>query len=109
LPNNDAPSPHEIATIAGAVQKAKVDLVRLEAAITKRRVELGEFIQRHAPVLSAIRQLPNEILSAIFSECVDINAPFDPLKNGPWVVFQVCRRWRAVAILSSELWCHFVL
>ncbi|KAJ7613914.1 hypothetical protein FB45DRAFT_886029 [Roridomyces roridus] len=109
LASNDIPSELQTAPILDAIQKAKTELARVQAAIanlTAQRAELDDFIQRHTSVVG-LRCFPNELLSEIFLRCVDYHSHFDPLTNGPWVVARVCRRWRAVAFSCPRLWRRF--
>ncbi|KAJ7649818.1 hypothetical protein FB45DRAFT_718963, partial [Roridomyces roridus] len=96
----------QTAPILDAIQKAKTELARVEAAIanlTAQRAGLDDFIQSHTTVVG-LRCFPNELLAEIFLRCVDYRSYFDPLTNGPWIVARVCRRWRNVALSCPGLW-----
>ncbi|KAJ7285362.1 hypothetical protein C8J57DRAFT_1671955 [Mycena rebaudengoi] len=51
-----------------------------------------------------MRRLPSELLTEIFLQYVRIETRF----RGPWIIATVCSRWRAVALSSPLLWCHFL-
>ncbi|KAJ7471560.1 hypothetical protein B0H11DRAFT_1372518 [Mycena galericulata] len=81
LSNSSPPSDSQIDAIRDVIERAKKNLVYLRG----------------------------EILSEIFIRCVDPHVPLDPLRNGHWVISQVCRRWRVVALAFPAMWRHFVL
>ncbi|KAJ7649703.1 hypothetical protein FB45DRAFT_1148 [Roridomyces roridus] len=113
LSSNIAPSTDaHSAIIYEAIQKARMDAARVETAfvqLSARRSELNDFIRKNSSILSPIRRFPAEILSQIFGRCVRPNDTFNPRRHAAWVVARVCRRWRAVALDTPELWCHFVV
>ncbi|KAJ7614005.1 hypothetical protein FB45DRAFT_1008795 [Roridomyces roridus] len=110
LSSNSAPCTDlQSATIWEAIQGARMDIGRIEIAMKQlaaKRSQLKVFVQKNSSILSAIRRLPPEILSEIFALCV-CGDPFNPRRRGAWVVARVCRRWRAVAMNTAELWRHF--
>ncbi|KAJ7472791.1 hypothetical protein FB451DRAFT_1558947 [Mycena latifolia] len=113
------PFDSQIPVIWKAIDRAEADisttdhrLMHLQSTIEqlkRHRAELEDFAKSHRAMVSAFRRLPTEILSKIFVESVDVNAKFDPRRNEPWIIAQVCHRWRAVAITSPRLWRHFNL
>ncbi|KAK0479848.1 hypothetical protein EDD18DRAFT_1440581, partial [Armillaria luteobubalina] len=58
-------------------------------------------------ILSPCRRLPTELLTEICIRCLPLygvgGSAFDP-RASPWILSQVCRKWRAVAIATPELW-----
>ncbi|KAJ7156647.1 hypothetical protein C8R46DRAFT_860900, partial [Mycena filopes] len=98
----------DIVKAENAIAIASAHISHLQAAL-KRLVqqceELQTFVKTHRAVLSILRLLPDEILLEIFQHCL---APHDARATAPWVVSHVCRRWRAVALSSPQLWRHFV-
>ncbi|KAJ7471457.1 hypothetical protein B0H11DRAFT_1369585, partial [Mycena galericulata] len=112
LSNSSPPSDSQIDAIRDVIERAKKNLVYLRGAIEqldRQHSELTDFVQNHTAVLSPMRRFPGEILSEIFIRCVDPHVPLDPLRNGHWVISQVCRRWRVVALAFPAMWRHFVL
>ncbi|KAJ7613992.1 hypothetical protein FB45DRAFT_874168 [Roridomyces roridus] len=105
LSSNIAPSTDaQSAIIYEAIQTARMDASRVETALLQlsaRRSELNDFIRKNSSILS--------ILSQIFDRCVHPKDTFNPRRHAAWVVARVCRRWRAIAIDTPELWRHFVL
>ena len=62
---------------------------------------------------SATKHLPLEILAKIFMHCLDrsvstghaeIRIPGDPLPPAPWMLSQVCSRWRRIVLTEPQLW-----
>ncbi|KAJ7621466.1 hypothetical protein FB45DRAFT_1032716 [Roridomyces roridus] len=110
--SNDIPSDLQVAAISSAIEKTQTDLARVQDAIAllvTQRTELEGFIRMNEAVVSPLRRMPNEMLSEIFRLSSNVTAPFDPAHNHAWVVARVCRRWRSVAVTTSELWNHFIL
>ncbi|KAJ7579931.1 hypothetical protein C8J56DRAFT_829551 [Mycena floridula] len=78
-----------------------VDRLRNELDHTQQSIALRKAI------IAPIRKLPNEVLERIFFEAHPSNwSPFD--MNGPWVIAQVCSRWREVSCSSPRLWSSFL-
>ncbi|KAJ7707331.1 hypothetical protein B0H17DRAFT_1032408 [Mycena rosella] len=119
LSSASSPSDLQVAVIWRAIETAETEvsavdthLVHLRSAMeqhTRKRAELQDFVKSHRAMVSAIRRLPSELLSEIFVESVDVSATFEPGRNEPWMIAQVCSRWRAVALTSPRLWSNFVL
>ncbi|KAF9016228.1 hypothetical protein BDZ89DRAFT_1141610 [Hymenopellis radicata] len=65
-------------------------------------------------ILHPMRSIPNEVLAEIFGHCVlkaysaEDPDTLDP-KGGPWLLARVCRRWRELAVNTSQLWTHLFL
>ncbi|KAJ7583368.1 hypothetical protein C8J56DRAFT_953827 [Mycena floridula] len=60
-------------------------------------------------IIAPIRHLPNEVLADIFWQAHDSESwsPFS-MTGIPWVVGQVCSRWRHISISSPWLWSSFL-
>ncbi|KAK1231308.1 hypothetical protein PQX77_005588 [Marasmius sp. AFHP31] len=91
------------------------EIVRLQASITaldRKRKRLGARLPSYKLALNPIRRLPNEILAYIFNLCLDEMEPdteapvFTSLgpPNPQWVLSQVCRKWRSLALSLPQLW-----
>ncbi|KIY63129.1 hypothetical protein CYLTODRAFT_324772, partial [Cylindrobasidium torrendii FP15055 ss-10] len=70
-------------------------------------------ITMHKGCSSPIRLLPDDVLLFIFelrtfarrrSFEKKVN-PLNTLAWPPWVLSQVCRRWRTLAVSDSKMWC----
>ncbi|KAJ7880846.1 hypothetical protein B0H13DRAFT_2541252 [Mycena leptocephala] len=92
-----------------------------------KRNELDEDVRRFAGIVSPLRnEMPNELLQNIFlltvSNTIDIDTPVETGEiavREAWIITQVCRRWRAIALSFPSLWsvvaldfspsqgCHF--
>jgi len=121
---NNPPSDIERTEIQLAISRAEKKKADLKASLTQNsssegvRVQksvnkLDDFINARKPILSTLRHLPHEMLSYIFTLCLD------PIRNRPWhrshwhsipsfTLSQVCRRWRAVALETPILWSLLV-
>ncbi|KAJ7704737.1 hypothetical protein B0H16DRAFT_1636919 [Mycena metata] len=87
------------------VEEKMADLERVINQLRLRRQSLRDFITNHRRVLAPIRRLPTELLSEIFSHCVQRDAyEWDPTRNMEWILVQVSRAWRAVSISIPQIW-----
>ncbi|KAJ7240780.1 hypothetical protein C8J57DRAFT_1085674 [Mycena rebaudengoi] len=96
-----------IRTVGEQIDSKYQEVARLQEVITnlnRQRDELRDFANIHSGIISGMRRLPSEILTEIFLQYVLIETRF----RGPWIIAAVCSRWRAVALSSPLLWCHFL-
>ncbi|KAF9254825.1 hypothetical protein L218DRAFT_1082158 [Marasmius fiardii PR-910] len=130
---NDPPSPNALATLTGECKAISRAISSLDSEIALLQAKLGaskrkrrEHVSRmdvYKSALNPCRRLPNEILGSIFSICVkedrslavDIEkvmkysirdrfpATLDTERT-PWVLGQVCRRWRNLVLSLPDLW-----
>ncbi|KAJ7702045.1 hypothetical protein B0H16DRAFT_1347741, partial [Mycena metata] len=74
--------------------------------LASRKQELQGFIIDHRRMLSPLRRLPTELLSAIFLECSQTGSGAfsfcNPAVEPP--VTRVCRSWRAVILSTPRVW-----
>jgi hypothetical protein len=75
-----------------------------------RKTNINDMLNNCRNLLSPLRSLPVEILAEIFRHCFH-GTTFLPRSIGdsPWNISQVCRRWRAVALSTSDLWCDLFI
>ncbi|KAJ7239212.1 hypothetical protein B0H12DRAFT_82827 [Mycena haematopus] len=76
----------------------------LKSDATSRKTKL---MLRH--LNSALRRFPPEILAEIFRICVAADMSMDGVLDtwtAPWVLGQICRSWRTVALSTPRLWCY---
>uniref|UniRef100_A0A0W0EUM2 Uncharacterized protein n=2 Tax=Moniliophthora roreri TaxID=221103 RepID=A0A0W0EUM2_MONRR len=76
-------------------------------ALREEETRLTGYAQSYKTVLHPIRGIPEDILRLIFLACVldskrSTNS-LDPTLP-PWILGQVCHRWRQVALSSPPLW-----
>ncbi|KAJ7701189.1 hypothetical protein B0H17DRAFT_976702 [Mycena rosella] len=91
------------------------ELSRLQAfidAASKERNELQESIDAHLALVSPARQLPDDIVRAIFVACLPSTR--NPAMSGaeaPLLLCQICRSWRSIALTTPRLWAsiHIVV
>ncbi|KAL0578519.1 hypothetical protein V5O48_003462 [Marasmius crinis-equi] len=116
--NNEPPSPADEAALrqerdenARVLTLLDVEMAQLQAsmvALEKRRKRLGGRPPAYKLALNPVRRFPTEILAHIFMLCVDeeVKPPYRSLWPGqpPWVLSQVCRKWRMIALSLPQLW-----
>ncbi|KIK56893.1 hypothetical protein GYMLUDRAFT_46783 [Collybiopsis luxurians FD-317 M1] len=112
---------HASADLESQIQLMQASITRLS---TQRELIMTN-IQAYRTVLHPIRRLPREVILEIFEWCVGVNSiepdsvvTDDPdlklpglrvvssLSSGkaPWVLGQISRSWRAIALSSPKLW-----
>jgi hypothetical protein len=84
------------------------EITRFEAMLLDlhaRRVHGLSQIHLHRIVVSPLRKLPNAVLAEIFMHCVPdgVDLPVERF-SAPWILGQVCSRWRQVALGTPFLW-----
>lgn len=89
------------------VRRLDQKVARLLAAADDARAErdtLQTFIDCHKVILSPVRRIPPEIISEIFLHTCGYRYDVFNSREGPWVLGQICSRWRAVALNCSTIW-----
>ncbi|KAF9461652.1 hypothetical protein BDZ94DRAFT_803524 [Collybia nuda] len=79
---------------------------------TKHVDEGFEYVRRVAPWETPQKHVPPEILGKIFVHCLDGEAVFIPPKASPsmpWLLGQICSRWRTIALEEHQLWDNVVI
>ncbi|KAJ6610697.1 hypothetical protein B0H10DRAFT_2059163 [Mycena sp. CBHHK59/15] len=121
LSNYVVPLDSQIPAIQNTIQAAEDrisgiddEIMRLQTMISRlkrQRSEVLDIADIHRGAVSTMRRFPSEILTEIFSHCVqeDALSPFNPSNRHPWLITRVCSRWRAAALSSPTLWCHLVV
>ncbi|KAJ7589785.1 hypothetical protein C8J56DRAFT_859366, partial [Mycena floridula] len=118
LRSNHAPS----SALESSFRKAIADSELLAARIEVMKLELISLIREQAQkepeirdykvVLSPIRRLPVETLEQIFFATIPSyligTMSLDP-SLPLWIIPQVCRDWRDIALSFSQLWSHICL
>ncbi|KAJ6580756.1 hypothetical protein B0H19DRAFT_982308, partial [Mycena capillaripes] len=119
LNTNEAPEDAEIPFIQSVIWNTDSPLAHLDAEILKlqeklmqleeERTSLSGYIARNKAILSPIRRIPPEVLGEVFSWTLP--SITDALSRGrfdmeasPWVLTQICSRWRAISLSTSSLW-----
>lgn len=77
--------------------------------IQEEREELQRCINAHRVILSPVRRIPIEIVSEIFNHVLDHHYMVFDSTAGPWVLSQICRRWRSIAVSHSAMWSSMSL
>ncbi|KAK7461513.1 hypothetical protein VKT23_008687 [Stygiomarasmius scandens] len=121
LKSNDNPAPRELQSMQVCLASAESKVQNIEQQIfllqqqremlEKEKRELRRYIIDQRAVLNPIRRVPIEILTKIFTICVDsaIHSGWDnPLstKTIRWAIGYTCRSWRAVSLNAPSLWSN---
>ncbi|KAJ7572545.1 hypothetical protein C8J56DRAFT_989388 [Mycena floridula] len=119
FPSNH-PLPDDEADIFQEIASLDIRLVELKSRIAAVASLMDQLLQDQKGLqrsialrkglVCPIRKLPNEILENIFMDAYESSclwSPFD-MEQIPWVIGQVCRRWRQIACEScASLWSTF--
>ncbi|KAK0187578.1 hypothetical protein F5146DRAFT_716465 [Armillaria mellea] len=123
--SNNAPLDSERASLNAATREGAEYLSELQQRISTTRETLQALLEEQTrqmkdladakALLNPIRKLPQDVLIKIFSACVPTHIDdmiyafpdeYDSLntKNPPWVLSQVCARWRRATLATPALW-----
>ncbi|KAK0491711.1 hypothetical protein EDD18DRAFT_1358484 [Armillaria luteobubalina] len=122
LQTNTLPTPIERITFEATLSKTPDRIAELDSLIlsttsllrylTKDRNHAIENQANAKKILSPSRRLPTKLLTKIFIHCSSSygrsGCPLDP-RALPWKLSHVCRKWRAAAIATPELWSNVCL
>ncbi|KAG6810740.1 hypothetical protein H0H92_010544 [Tricholoma furcatifolium] len=114
--NHDSLSDSGIEHTKSLLHDAEKVLSELNAAvialITRRDVQ-AERVQKYRIALAPHKRLPPELLSEIFVRCLPFDTLYDSantlrlppiIQQAPWVLGQVCSRWRRISRSDPRLW-----
>ncbi|KAF9263036.1 hypothetical protein L218DRAFT_1077445 [Marasmius fiardii PR-910] len=129
--SNDPPSATELSLLTReykdtlrTISSLDHDIVLLQQqvhSLQAKQRQLSSSVTFYKHILHPCRRLPNEVLAMIFTTCVDkeglrTRKPLKPMsrstefpstfdtKKSPWILGQVCRRWRYLVLSLAELW-----
>ncbi|KAJ7117629.1 hypothetical protein C8R44DRAFT_555445, partial [Mycena epipterygia] len=119
LTTNEPPEDTESTFIRAVASKTGSRLAYLDTKISQLRdwlIQLEEeratltvYHSQNTAILSPLRRMPPELLCEIFSWTLPSvrealqRRRFDT-KHSPWVLTQICSRWRAIALSTASLW-----
>ncbi|KAK1232354.1 hypothetical protein PQX77_004518 [Marasmius sp. AFHP31] len=109
-PDKDASAAfHTLKRLEAEVRESREEVERLEMALPRARERHSQAINaltEYQFARSALSRLPSELFSKFFQHCIweDNGAHVFSRRAMPWVLAQVCRRWRAVALSTKSLW-----
>ncbi|KAJ7679008.1 hypothetical protein DFH06DRAFT_503245 [Mycena polygramma] len=121
LLGNVAPPDFQIREIENAIDSVEDGIAGLDIQIAglrrslsqlmSRRAELERFANDHRGVVSIVRRLPSDILTEIFSCCVDAGAALHPPQTSDALqrIVRVSGHWRSIALASAHLWRHLFI
>ncbi|KAF8168987.1 hypothetical protein K438DRAFT_2024813 [Mycena galopus ATCC 62051] len=98
----DNPTAADIPLARDMVAKARQELEELRSRVA----ELERYVAETERIVFSINRLPPEILALMFlySLLVSDRIPSKANAEGVWLVSQVCKHWRQVALSSQKLW-----
>ncbi|KAJ7623724.1 hypothetical protein FB45DRAFT_1061602 [Roridomyces roridus] len=87
------------------ISNLRAQLIQLE----DERSVLAESHQQHKAIMSPLRRMPPEILANIFlytlpSSSEIAHSSESKTTQSPWILGQICSRWREIALSASSLW-----
>ncbi|KAJ7652603.1 hypothetical protein B0H17DRAFT_872971, partial [Mycena rosella] len=88
------------------INKRIAALVPVMNTLTQERDAILADVCAHTAIMSPIRYLPSEILCLIFLMTVPPLRTLE-IPRAPWVLGQICRRWRDIAVALPMLWSSF--
>jgi len=120
---NEPPTEPELLEVEDSISETTSQLGRLDDSISRvretlraleyEREPLAEKLAYQKRITHPLRRMPDDILSEIFLACIDEDVghtwvvddedSFD-LRQAPWVLVQVSRRWREVGLSYPRLW-----
>ncbi|GLB34503.1 hypothetical protein LshimejAT787_0200680 [Lyophyllum shimeji] len=118
LQTNDPPSDSEVEQIVPLLRAVDNEIARFKPQDIDpnfKAIVYDPLKSLHAALrgaLSALRSLPSEILSQIFSACMPVASDDHDgtswnnldITSAPWTLVQVSRRWRETALADQKLW-----
>ncbi|KAG2141938.1 hypothetical protein DEU56DRAFT_900588 [Suillus clintonianus] len=98
---------HEISELETAMDDLKI----LHWQLVEKKDKITQSMNLHKQLVSALWRLPTEVLSHIFVHCLPETSrlPYASKRLAPVLLTRICRRWREVAVGTSNLWCRLML
>ncbi|KAH7913184.1 hypothetical protein BJ138DRAFT_978325, partial [Hygrophoropsis aurantiaca] len=104
---------HELQGLDGHVDALYAEINQAQArieALDRVRKDLRKRISLGRGRISPLRSFPVELLQEIFKHCLPNARYICPSpRQAPLLLGQICRRWRAIAHATSELWTSIAL
>jgi len=92
-------------TLSSQITSLKSEL----SLLSQKHTEACSYVQNYNTILHPIRRLPPEVLAEIFiSTSADLTNPLC-MKEPPWILAQVCHRWRSIALSLPKLYSSLAL
>ncbi|KAJ7457215.1 hypothetical protein B0H11DRAFT_1925153 [Mycena galericulata] len=118
LNSNETPLESDLDSINVRLSKTDAHLAYLDAEISRlwarvarlerERALLSEHRAQNKGIISPLRRMPPEVLCEIFAWTLP--HPQTAARRGPtvydspWMLTQICSRWRAIAVATPSLW-----
>ncbi|KAJ7767554.1 hypothetical protein B0H14DRAFT_2958281 [Mycena olivaceomarginata] len=111
-----AHAPHTMSLSSPTLDRARIadidaHLQRLECSMQSLRRERHSLEDRLASYKYPVLTLPNEIVSEIFVHFLPVypKCPSPVGPESPYLLCQICRKWRDIAVATPALWKAFSL
>ncbi|KAJ7160347.1 hypothetical protein C8R46DRAFT_1107858 [Mycena filopes] len=86
---------------------SEADIVDLPDPLRARTLAEYEYLERKVSDLQLDSKLAPEVLARIFVFCTQETVTLPPSADEPLLILtRICRRWRELALLTSELWAN---
>ncbi|KAJ7623816.1 hypothetical protein FB45DRAFT_926831 [Roridomyces roridus] len=114
--SNEPPNSAELTYIRSAASKADARLTLIDDEMSQKRLaqlgteraQLSDYHSQIIPIISPLRRMPPELLAEIFSWTLptfgEMHGDNKDMKNSPWILAQVSRRWREISLATPSLW-----
>ncbi|KAJ7609116.1 hypothetical protein FB45DRAFT_762837, partial [Roridomyces roridus] len=116
METNEPPAAADLAYAQAVVSNTAAQLATLDEEIAQLKTRLKQredertvvaiSHQRSLPIVSPLRRIPPEILSEIFvwTQPLPADLAGPPILTTRWLLSQVSRRWREIALSTPSLW-----
>ncbi|TFK37597.1 hypothetical protein BDQ12DRAFT_684950 [Crucibulum laeve] len=115
LYTNYVPSDAEMKEIREAILEPRKELEALDEKLeqmyiaiqdlSRTREELYNDIEAHTALLTPVRQLPHDILRAMFVQCLPVgHDAVMSVREAPLLLTHICSLWREIALTTPKLW-----
>ncbi|KZV87545.1 hypothetical protein EXIGLDRAFT_752175 [Exidia glandulosa HHB12029] len=95
---------HNTAQALRAAQEAHSSAQQLLDHTTQLKASFEQRLTVSRGLLHPIRRLPNEILAMIFVSVTSTDWVAKDVRGPPFIIAATCRRWRAVALNTPQVW-----
>ncbi|KAJ6457146.1 hypothetical protein C8R47DRAFT_919272, partial [Mycena vitilis] len=87
------------------LETVNVEILRQQAILSELDARRQSLERDLAQIIYPVFELPPEIISRIFVQCLPTHGRIRPSPRTPPLLFtQVCRDWRDIALSTCELW-----
>ncbi|KAL0572121.1 hypothetical protein V5O48_009848 [Marasmius crinis-equi] len=100
----------ETASAIGSLESRISRLRKQAEELELQKIGMEKELRRCWVITSAVRRLPHDVLTCICDHYADVADPTNEnVRNPPWTLTKVCRRWRSSVSSLPRLWTFFNL